>query len=574
MLALMLTGILTVSESLSGFSEPAVMIIASMFIISEALVCTGAAQKLANILLKIGKSEEKRIVPLMMVAIAVIGAFMSSTAVMAIFLPIGLSVAHKANLNKKRLLMPLSVAALISGMMTLVATAPNLIIAQSLLDHQLAPFNFFSFTPFGILTLIVAVLFIQVFGRDILSGKQDGDKDHSRLTVRDLLEKYNLRQRFSRLRVLPTSPLIDRAVARVGMRDTYSVELIGFEKQEAGRTQWESATAKSIFGNGDAVYVSGSEDDIEKLKTDMCLSPLPLPRNDDISMFTSRFGLAEIMPVPESNLIGKSLRSTQFYTKYKVMVIAIRRRGKVVELDHGNVTIEFGDVLLLNGAWQDILRLGHQSNEFVLLTLPEEYRDVAKVEGKIRYVVPILAMMVAGMAFTEMSPVTVVMLTAVTLILSRCVELKNIYKAIEWQSVILVASILPLATALSKTGGTAFISEHLLVLLAGKPVLLVVLIVFVITAMLGFFVSNTATAVILAPIVIKSAMILNISPHALAMTVAIACSAAYAMPVSSPVNMLVFEPGKYSSWDYIKLGVPLQLLTMLATLVLVFFIFL
>lgn len=574
MIALMVSGVLTVPESLAGFSEPPVMIIACMFIISEALVCTGAAQKIANIILKMSEAKEKRILPLMMVAVGGIGSFMSSTAVMAIFLPIGLSIARKADLNKKRLLMPLSVAALISGMMTLVATAPNLIISQALKDHQLTPFNFFSFTPFGIVIIIVAIIFMMIFGRNILSGNKEGDKEHSKLTIRDLVTRYNLGKKFIRLRVLPSSPLIDRAVARMGIRDIYGVELIAFEKQISGNVNFENATASSVFENGDALYVSGKHDDLESLKTDMCLSPLPLPRYEDISRFSKRIGLAEIMPVPESKLIGKTLRESKLYNKYKVTVIAIRRRGQAIDLDHGEVVVEFGDVLLINGIWHDILNLRYQSNEFVLLTLPEEYRDVVKVEGKIRFVVPILAMMVTAMSFTDMSAVTVVMLTAMALIFTRCVEIKNLYSTIEWQSVVLIASILPLATALDKTGGTVFISDSLLAVLGGNSLLVMVLIIFIITIFLGYFISNTATAVIMAPVVINASLSLNAPPQAFAMTVAIACSAAYAMPVSSPVNMLVQEPGRYSTMDFLKVGIPLQVLTMLTTLFMVWFIYL
>lgn len=574
MTALLVSGILTVHESLAGFSEPAVIIITGMFIISEALVCTGAAQRLAALILRLGRSEEKRIIPLMMCAIGGIGAFMSSTAVMAIFLPIGISIARKANLNKRRLLMPLSAAALISGMMTLVATAPNLIVSQALKDRQLASFTFFSFTPFGCLTLVVVTVFILLFGRGILSSSRADSTENKPLTMRDLLDKYNLLHRFSRLRVLPASPLIDRAVVRMGVRDTYGIELIGFEKHDQGRIRFENATAKSVFHNGDALYVSGNEEDILRLREDMCLSPLPLPRVEDFTVMSRQIGLAEVMAVPDSKLVGKTLRQSQIYTRHRVTVIAIRRRGEAIDLDHGDVVVESGDVLLINGTWKDILELRKRINDFVLLTLPEEYKDAAKIEGKIRYVIPIMALMVGAMALSDMHVATVVLLTVLSLIFTRCVEIKTIYSSIEWQTVVLVASILPLATALDKTGGTALISEKLMSLLSGNPEPVMVLVVFAITILLGYFISNTATAIILAPIVIDTALNLGVSPHALAMTVAIACSAAYAMPVSSPVNMLVLEPGRYSPLDFLKVGVPLQLLTMLTTLLLVWLLFL
>jgi len=573
MLGLLLSGVLSVEEALAGFSSSTVMIIGAMFIVSNGIVNTGIAQRLGSLVLKIGASSEKRIIALLMGSIGGIGAFMSSTAAIAIFLPITLSVSRKANLNRKRLLMPLSAAALISGMMTLVATTPNLIVSSALEERQLAPFDFFSFTPYGIVILMIAVAFMIFYATEKLSPTKHTYQVDKKPTMRDLLKKYDLIKNFARLRIQPNSPLIDRAVARMGLREKFNVELIGFEKQRSGRMLFESASAESVFRNADALYVSGTADTIDKLKEEMSLSSLPLPRAEDILEISQKLGMAEIMLVPESKLIGKKLKESLFKTKYNFTVIGIRRHGKPINLQQGDVKLGFGDVLLINAAWANIQNLTSQSKEFLVLTLPEEIDDILPPIHKTVVACILLVLMVVIMALGIVPPVTAVLLAAVSLIATKCVDLKSIYREIDWQTIVLVATILPMATALHKTGGADMMSHSLVSLFSSLPIYTMLIFLFLVTSVMGLFVSNSATAVIVAPIAIDTALALGVSPHAFAMIVAIACSAAYVMPVSSPVNMLVQEPGGYKAMDFIKIGVPLQLLTMIITVIMVWLIY-
>jgi len=574
LLALMLSGVLTVPESLAGFADPVVMVIIAMFIISEALVHTGIAQQIGELVLKTGSGSETRLIAVLMLAVGGVGAFMSSTAAVAIFIPITLSVVDRAGLNRKRLLMPLSVAALISGMMTLIATAPNLVVANALSDAGLAPLRFFSFSPFGITILLVGLAFMLLAGRGMLAqAKRDQLRTKGR-TIRELMASYGLGDKITRLRVRHDSLLVDRAVARMQIGRNFGLHLTGFGKGPDGHRYYLQAAPETVFEAGDTLLVVGDPDQARKLAVRYSLDVLATRTNQRRRQkFLQAVGIAEIMLAPESKLIGKTLEDIQFRSRYNATVLAIRRRGKPVTEDLVRTPLDFGDALLVNASWPDILNLRNERENFVVLTIPKEFRDVAPARKRSQLALVIIGAMVTAMAFGLLPTVTAAMLAAVLLIGGGCVKLESVYQVIDWKSVVLIAGILPLATALNKSGVSHLISIWLVIALEPLGSLGMLAVIFMVTAVTGLFISNTATAVLIAPIAISAAQASGVSPHAFAMTVAIACSAAYVTPVSSPVNMLVREPGGYSFMDFVKVGLPLQLLTLVATVVLAWFIY-
>jgi len=573
LLALMLSGVLTVPESLAGFADPVVMVIIAMFIVSEALVHTGIAQQIGEIVLRAGGGSEARLVALLMLAVGGVGAFMSSTAAVAIFVPITLSVSDKAGLNRKRLLMPLSMAALISGMMTLIATAPNLVVANALEDAGFAPLAFFSFTPFGIAILLVAVIFILLVGRRLLAKEMRSRVRKKGRTIRELIASYGLDGLMTRLRVRPDSSLIDRAVARMQIRRSFGLHLIGFEKQHAGRRYYRQASPETIFESGDVILVTGDPEQVNELARQHRLDILPMMTERGRQKFRQAVGMAEVMLAPDAKLIGQSLRDIQFRSRYNATVLAIRRRGTALTEAISTTPLDFGDALLINAAWSDILSLRNERENFVVLTIPEEYDQIIPARQRAPVALAVLGAMVVAMASGLLPMVTAAMLAALVLIGARCVKLESVYQVIEWKAIVLIGAILPLATALNKSGVSNLISAGLVDALEPLGNLGMITVVFVVTTVTGFFISNTATAVMIAPIAIEAAQTSGVSPHAFAMTVAIACSAAYVTPVSSPVNMLVREPGGYTFMDFVKAGLPLQLLTLVVTVMLAWAIY-
>ena len=572
-LALMLSGVLTVDEALAGFSNPVVMILVAMFVVSEALVSTGIAQQIGAIVIRAGRGDETRLIILLMGVIAFGGAFMSSTSAMAIFIPVALAVAREAELNRKRLLMPLAAGALISGMMTLIATAPNLVVTEVLKEKGLAPLGFFSFTPFGVAVLIVGAGFMVLVGRQLLDREKRIQTPQTSLTVEGLVGNYGLADRVNRFRVMPDSPLIDRTLARIQMRQHYGLHLMAFEKQQGGWPLYVQASAETIFEANDSLTIIGRKEEADRFAADNSLKRIPRLTGRKRQALLQEVGVAEIMLAPVSKLIGKTLKEIQFHSRFKATVLSIRRRGELLTEDLLDQPLDFGDALLVNASWPDILQLREERRDFVVLTLPQEFHDIVPARKQASWSLVIIAAMVAAMIAGFIPTVAAAMLAAVAMLMTRCVKLASLYRNINWPAVVLIAGILPLATALNKSGAAQLISDRLVDTLGHLGPFAMLALIFMVTALIGLFISNTATAVIIAPIAIDAALTIGVPPQAFAMTVAIACSAAYVTPVSSPVNMLIMEPGGYRFMDFVKVGLPLQLLTMVVTVALVGFIY-
>ena len=569
-LALMLSQVLTPRESLAGFGDPAVILVAAIFIVGEALVNTGIAHRLGESVMKLGGGNETRLIVLIMMLAGGIGAFMSSSAIVAMFVPVVLTIARKTGLNRKRMLMPLSVATLISGMMTLIASSPNMIIESTLREHGLAPFHFFSWTPFGLAVLAGAVAFM-LAARDLLS-KQLVAKDTAAKSpsAYDLIGSYGLADRWHRLRIAAGSPLIDRSVAQMQhLHDDFGVVLVGFEKHLHSKTRFLAALPEFVFETNDIIFVVAENAQAQQLVESQRLAELPQLDERQRADALQDVGAAELMLAPELKLIGKPLSDAEFRSRCRVSVLAMRHRGEPLTTDLDNRTLDFGDTLLVAGDWADIGKLWDDRENFAVLTLPAEYQERLPARRRAPLAIGILIAMVAVMAFGLIPNSAAALLGALAMIAGGCVRLDAIYRIISWKTVVLIAGMLPLATALTKTGATELMAQELVTALGSLGPTAMLAVVFLVTALVGLFVSNSATAVLIGPVAIEAAQTLHVSPYAFAMTVSIACCAAYVTPVSSPVNMLVMEPGGYAFGDYVKVGLPLLLLTMLVTVALV-----
>lgn len=568
-LALNLSSVLTIQEAVAGFGQPVVALIAAVSIVGEGLIATGVAYRLGEAVMKAGGSSEARLVALVMMLAGTVGAFMSSSAIVAMFIPVVLSIANKIGLNRKRMLMPLSIAALISGMMTLIASSPNMIVEDTLRARGLAPLGFFSWTPFGVAALATAIVFMLVAGRNMLSKQTSADEAGARQpSAYDLLGSYGLADKWHRLQVPRASPLIGQSVAQTQLLERFGAVLVGFEKHQHGRAQFLPAMPETMFEPDDAIFAVGNEEQAQQLIAAHDLVVLPRLDQRQRHEALQEVGVAEIMLAPESKLIGQTLRDVGFSSQYDLNVLAIRHRGERLTTQLEDQTLDFGDTLLVAGGWGEIRRLRDDPEEFVVLTLPAEYSELMPARHRAPIAVAILVAMVAVMASELVANAAAVLIAALAMIATRCVKLDSIYRIVNWKTVVLVAGTLPLATALSKTGATAMMAHGLVALLGSLGPLAMLAAVFLVTALIGLFISNSATAVLIAPVAIDAARALHVSPHAFAITVSIGCCAAFVTPVSSAVNMLVMEPGGYTFGDFVKVGLPLLLLTMVVTVVL------
>ncbi|KMW72017.1 citrate transporter [Photorhabdus luminescens subsp. luminescens] len=574
-IAFVMSGTLTLSEATSGFSDPNVLLIAALFVIGEGLVRTGVAYQMGDWLVKGAGNSETKMLALLMLTVAGLGAFMSSTGVVAIFIPVVLSVAARMKISPRRLMMPLSFAGLISGMMTLVATPPNMVVNSELIREGLPGFKFFSITPIGILILFAGIGYMLI-ARYWL-GNNQSDKGHDkwdRRTFRDLIRDYKLSGRARRLAVRPGSPLIGLSLDESNLRARYGANVVGIERWRRFRRVMVSAMGNTELRAQDVLLVdmSDGEVDLRQFCSEQLLEPMVL-RGEYFSEQSRNVGMAEVSLIPESDLLGKSLREISFRTCYGLNVVGIRRDGESLSGKLVDEPLQLGDILLVIGDWKLIRVLKTKMRDFIVLNLPVEIEEVAPATSQAPHALFSLVLMVAMMLTDEVPNVIAALIACLLMGKFRCIDMESAYRAIHWPSIILIVGMMPFALALQKTGGIDLIVRGLMDIAGdmGPRVMLVCL--FILCAIIGLFISNTATAVLMAPIAIAAAREMAVSPMPFAMIIGVAASAAFMTPVSSPVNTLVLGPGGYKFSDFVRLGVPFTMLVMVISVLVIPWLF-
>jgi len=560
LLALVLSGILDAKEALAGFSEPSVILIAAFFVIGESLVRTGIALRVGDWLVdKAGKSET-RVLVLLMLAVAALGSVMSSTGVVAIFIPVTLSVASRIGVSRSRLMMPLCFAGLISGMLTLVGTPPNLIVNAELGRAGYAGFAFFDFTPMGLVVLLCGVGYMLAMRRRIGGRKEGEGAPEKRRRLMDLAREYRILDRVHRMRIEPDSPLVGQTLGEVELRKRYQANIVSIERQRQFRRVMLRPSANRELLAGDILIIdfTCAPISIEQFRAELGLRESGF--RDDLSR---ELGMAELLLPPESFLIGKSVLDLQLRSQRGISVMGIRRKGEPLGENLLREKLKLGDTLLIAGTWKSIRLLRSQSHDFLLLNLPAEFDEAAPALRQAPFALIGLAATIALMISGLVPNVIAALLGCMLMGAFRCIDMESAYRSIHWQSLILIVGMLPFALALQKTGGIDFFVAALLDLVGDAGPRMVMAALFLLTAVIGLFISNTATAVLMAPIGIGTALELGVSPYPFAMTVALAASAAFMTPISSPVNTLVLGPGNYRFIDFVRIGVPFTLIVLL-----------
>ncbi len=561
------TGVLTINEALAGFSDPMIILIAGLFVIGEGLVRTGVARRLGDWLYATAGDSETRMLVLLMVAVSGLGAFMSSTAVVAIFIPVVLRICQNTGTAPSQLMMPLSVAALLSGMLTLVATSPNLVVNAALIRGGSEGFGFFTFTPFGAVFLVLGVAYM-LFARRLLPAGTPGVQGGAP-GLADWVSQYGLGDSAFRERVLPGSPLIGQRLGDLAPRT--GVELLAIERAGRFSTEVLRPGPTTELQAGDVLLLDAllPPDEITRLRGAQGLEALPL---GDAAYFLDRaqeIGMVEVLVPPDSAFVGDSLAALRKRGELGLTVLGLRHGREVVRGSLLGERIKPGDTLLLTGFWSDIRKLSAGHPDLVLLNLPAEHKEVLPAASLAPQALGVLALTVGMMVSGVVPNVHAVLIGCLLMGLLRCVDFNSAYGSISWKSLVLIVGMLPFSLALQRTGGVDLAADAVGALAAGSPPWVVLALLFAITAALGLFISNTATAVLMAPVALAVAADLGASPYPFAMIIAISASAAFMTPVSSPVNTLVVGPGGYAFGDFVKLGVPFTLIVMAASLILV-----
>lgn len=592
LLALTITGVLSASEALAGFSSSLVIMIAGLFIVGAGLFETGVADRMGRFLSSRAGSDPTRLMLLLMLASAFLSAFMSSTGTVAVMLPVALSLAKDANISPSKLLIPLSFGSLLGGMQTLIGTPPNVAVSNELVSRGLDPFNFFSFTPVGLAMLAVGLGFMALFGQRLLPDRRP--QGSSRLggtpSAAELGEDYALADKLFLVRVPSESALSGKRVVDLKLRRRYNVTVVALAAMSKTAPKLPAipiTTADSVsatatlpadtsFEHADVVertslvpaesvlYVEADSTDLARMVAEESLELL-----GKTSQLPDNTAVVEVLVRPRSRFTGKTVRELKFFDRYNVNVLAIKRRGKLIQGDISETSLQAGDALLVSGNSKALMRLRNERYDFVTVTESRELEHAAPREERAPWAIASMVLMLILMTLGLTANVIAVLVGAVAMILSRCVNMEDAYRAIHWESVVLIAAILPMATALETTGGMSLIVNNMVSQLGGAPPIVMMTALFILTSLFSQVMSNTATTVLLAPIAFEVAQQIGVSPMTLLMTVAIAASTAFATPIASPVNTLVLNSGNYHFTDFTRVGVPLQLLLLLTSLIIV-----
>ena len=566
--ALPFTGVLTMGEALAGFSDPNIVLIAALFVLGDGLVRTGVARQLGDwLILKAGRSEIRLIV-LLMVAVCGLGATMSSTAVTAIFIPVVLRISKSTGVGPGRLMMPLSFAALISGMMTLVATAPNLVVNGELERHGVEGFRFFSFTPFGLPVLILGIIYMSFAHRWLPDTKEAKNSDDANFAT--WIERYKLADREYRLRVTAHSSLVGKTLEDLNLRHSSGASIVAVERNRKLSKEILRPTAKMELQADDILLIDlfAPHGSIEMLREQFALEALPLSG----AYFTDQsqeIGMAEVLLVPTSDLVGKTVVEAGFRTRFGLTVIGLRRGIVARERSLLDEPLAVGDTLLLIGPWKDIKQLQSDNRDLAIINLPAELGEVLQVPGKAPQALICLAIVVGLMVSGLVPNVQAALIGCLLMGALGCIDLASAYRSIDWKTIVLIVGMLPFSIALERTGGIDLAADGLRALTSGAGPHIVLATLFALTAVLGMFISNTATAVLMAPVALAVSQELHASPYPFAMIVALAASTAFMTPVSSPVNTLVVAPGNYTFGDFVRVGVPFSFIVLIVSVVLV-----
>ena len=566
-LALVLTGILSPEEALSGFSNPIVIMMGGLFIVGGGIFGTGLAKRIGSGILGMAGTNETRLFILLMLTTAGVGAFVSNTGTVAIMLPIVVSMARGAGLSPSRMLMPLAFAGSMGGMLTLIGTPPNLLVRDALAEAGYQAPGFFSLTPVGIVCIVVGIVVLIPLSKRFLKGNHNSENESNRQNVNRLTQDYRLAENMNVLEITAQSPMCGSTLRQLNINKRYGVTVITVQRSKTQSPsllqQVEQFTKPDEpLRENDVLYLNGSTDDINLMAEEMKLSPVN--ENTSRTLDYYHIGMAEVLLPSGSSLVGRTVAETEFRSTYGLTVLGIRRQDTFLLNDIKNRRLHASDLILVQGDWKNIARLdARDGTDWLIIGRPLDQQKQVTLDYKAPLAALIMIAMVAVMAFDfiPVAPVTAVIITAVAMIFTGCVRsVEDAYKAINWESIILFAAMLPMSTALEKTGASSLISSTLVNNLGDFGPFAILATIYCVTSLLTMFISNTVTAVLMAPIAIAAAAAEGVNAVPMLMGVTVAASMCFASPFSTPPNALVMSAGGYKPIDYIRVGLPLQVI--------------
>mgnify|MGYP001094066755 CR=1 FL=1 len=554
LVALAVTGLVTVEGAFSGFASPAVIVVWAVFIISGGLTRSGVADLIARQVVRLAGRSQLRLMLLIMVAVGIMSAFMSNVGAAAILLPAVMSVARETDIPPSKLLIPLAWASLLGGNVTMIGTPPN-ILASSILEiyGNIEPFGFFDFVPMGTVVLVAGILYLVLVGRHLLPERTAGG---------GLVDSYPVQEYLTEARVADDSPLVGKTVGEADLERRYGLNVIHVHLCcQDGETV--SAMTEHRLQPGDELHLEATASAILEAGRTLGLNPVPDRPIQPWEPEPERpaFELAEVVLAPSSSLRCSTLQEMDFRSRFGLAVLAIRHQGHTFFERLGDVQIDFGDSLLLQGPVEKINLLRHERDFLLLDMLPLETRRTQKAPIAVAILLGVLAIVAVGWLHVSVA----MFIGALLMVLSGTLTMDEAYRSIDWKSIFLIAGMLPLGLAMQSTGTAQWLAGHIVSLVGNWGPLAVMMGIYLVTALLTQVISNAAAAVLAVPIAIDAALSLGANPYAFVMATVIAASTSFLMPIGHQVDVLVFGPGGYRFADYAKVGLWLSLLLFILT---------
>ena len=574
--ALLVLGILTPAEALSGFSSPIVIMMIGLFVVGGAIMQTGLAKLAGNKLMALSRGNETITFLLVMLVTSFIGAFVSNTGTVALMMPIIMSIAAGSGMQSSRFLMPLAFAGSLGGMLTLIGTPPNLVIDEVLTEGGYQPLAFFSFFPVGIIVIAIGIIVLMPLSKIFLSKKQSGKKKKQGKSLDDLVDEYQLLDNLHRYIVPSRRPsaaldengeqmdIVGKTLKDLSIQKKYGVSIIEIRNEKKSRlglvkdVSQNMAKSSSTIQVHDTLYIIGEEEKMKRFASDYGLRKMK-----DVKIDFYDLGLTEIVVMPTSNFAGLRIGDANLRKRFGINVLGVKRGDEYITDNLIATKLHVGDMLLVQGEWTNLAHLANDTSNWVVIDQPEKTADKVLLDYKAPVAAAIMLLMIAMMVFDfiPVAPVTAVIIAGLLTVFAGCFRnVEAAYKTINWESIVLIAAMMPMSTALEKTGASALVSQGLVESLGSMGPTALLAGIYFTTSLMTMFISNTATAVLMAPIALVAAQQVGVSPYSFLFAVTLGASMCFASPFSTPPNALVMKAGGYTFMDYVKVGLPLQVI--------------
>ena len=585
MISLFFTGILTLDEVLSGFSNPTVVMIATLFIVGESLAKTGWTAIAGQYIVRLAGKSAHRLLLITVAGAAGLSGFVSNTGTVATLLPVAVATSWKIGQLPSQFLIPMAFGANTGGLLTLTGTPPNIIANNALLESGHSGFFFFEFALIGMPLLLVALLYFLFFGSRLLPKNKTANKPIDfDSTVHEWLAPYGLEDGYYKMRLRSNSTILGRSLGELELEEHYNVLILHIEKHYSElpfglslrpTTETPESMEGLVLGKtlerNDTIIVKGDTHAVNKMMLECRLALIPLEMSEEMlkeDLFSLERGVAEIIVTPRSEYLNKKLRIGEFFENLNLQLLAASNKNRPIEEEE--IVIRQGYSFLVRGAWRDIVALEDDKRNFVVCGSTDQIsREVRKLNHRSWISLASLVLMISLMVFKVVPGVMAALIAAAIPLLSRCLTPREAYRSISWSSVVLIAAMIPMSIALQNTGA-AEEAANFLVNSVGKlgPMYLLASI-FLLTTTFSQVINNSATAVLMAPIAIAASVQLGIAPQPSMIMVAVSASTAFLTPIGTTTNVMVFAAGGYSFGDYLKVGALLLLLFFLTCLALV-----